>query len=251
MLTPMEIQQKTFAKSFKGYNEEDVDNFMEEVIAAYGNLYRNNAELKEKIDKLSEDMRSNSALEESLKRTLITAQSTSEEMINEASHKADIIVQEARDEYEKIVERARETLSISQRNSEEMISDSNRRAEEIIKSAEMENSKITERAQKTLELAQKAADEAINNANKKSRDLIQEAKEENERILKRGRLELLDIRDQYNQIKKEVTEYKERCQMLAKSQLEALESYSTFPKEEKTNDIKVKQLELLKKDQNF
>ena len=47
MLTPVDIQQKKF-KAGLGYSKDDVTRFFEEVSKSYEELYRSNAELKEK-----------------------------------------------------------------------------------------------------------------------------------------------------------------------------------------------------------
>ena len=48
MLTPVDIQQKRF-KSGLGFDKKDVNAFFEEVSGVMGNLYKSNAELKEKL----------------------------------------------------------------------------------------------------------------------------------------------------------------------------------------------------------
>ena len=47
MLTPLDIHNKEFGHSFRGYNEGEVDEFLDEIVKHYENLYRENAELKE------------------------------------------------------------------------------------------------------------------------------------------------------------------------------------------------------------
>ena len=53
MLTPLDIHNKEFKRSFRGYNEEDVDEFLDRVIKDYELLYRENIELKENMDRLN------------------------------------------------------------------------------------------------------------------------------------------------------------------------------------------------------
>ena len=49
MITPMDIENKEFKKTFRGYNEEEVDEFLDAVKEDYENLYRENLDLKEKL----------------------------------------------------------------------------------------------------------------------------------------------------------------------------------------------------------
>lgn len=46
MLTPLDIENVKFRKSFNGYNVKDVDNFLDQLIKDYEKLYRENLEKK-------------------------------------------------------------------------------------------------------------------------------------------------------------------------------------------------------------
>jgi len=46
MITPMDIRNKEFKKAFKGYKEDEVDEFLDKVIADYERIYRENGELR-------------------------------------------------------------------------------------------------------------------------------------------------------------------------------------------------------------
>ena len=54
MLTPVEIQAKTFKSGGLGYDKKDVESFMREVTRSYEILYRENMELKDKVAVLNE-----------------------------------------------------------------------------------------------------------------------------------------------------------------------------------------------------
>ena len=47
MLTPLDIQNQEFRKAFRGYNEAEVDEFLEQVLHDYEELYRTNIDLRE------------------------------------------------------------------------------------------------------------------------------------------------------------------------------------------------------------
>ena len=49
MLTPLDISNKEFKKAFRGYKEDEVDEFLDKVIADYERLYKENGELKDRI----------------------------------------------------------------------------------------------------------------------------------------------------------------------------------------------------------
>ena len=46
MLTPVDIENKEFTKTFRGYDVYEVDEYMKDLVADYEKLYRENAELK-------------------------------------------------------------------------------------------------------------------------------------------------------------------------------------------------------------
>ena len=53
MITPMDIENKEFKKGFRGYNEEEVDEFLDIVKEDFENLHRENLDLKEKLSRAS------------------------------------------------------------------------------------------------------------------------------------------------------------------------------------------------------
>ncbi len=52
MLTPLDIQNAAFHRAWRGYNEQEVDDFLDRVFLEYEQLYRENLELKEQIEKI-------------------------------------------------------------------------------------------------------------------------------------------------------------------------------------------------------
>ncbi|RDY24912.1 DivIVA domain-containing protein [Romboutsia maritimum] len=95
MLTPIEIENKEFKKSLRGYKEEEVDEFLDIVKEDFETLYRENLDLKEKLRLYQDQVSKYENIEETLKATLITAQSAAEDTCIAANKKAKIIVEEA------------------------------------------------------------------------------------------------------------------------------------------------------------
>lgn len=96
MLTPLEIENKKFAKQMmNGYNVDEVDEFLDLLTADYEKLYRENAESKEKIEQLNGDIAHYKAIENTLQSTLMMAQSTAEEVKNVARQQAEQIISDA------------------------------------------------------------------------------------------------------------------------------------------------------------
>ena len=101
MITPLDIQNKEFKKSIRGYNETEVDEFLDEILKDFEKIYKENMELKDKILLLNEQLEKYNSLERTLKETLIVAQSTADEVIGAAKKKANSIIESANIEAKK------------------------------------------------------------------------------------------------------------------------------------------------------
>lgn len=110
MLTPLDIQNKEFKKTIRGYDSRAVDLFLDEVIEDYEKVYKENIELKDKVNLFSDQIRHYNTLEETLKNTLIVAQTTAEEVISAARAKSQNITDEAEINGDRIIELAKERV---------------------------------------------------------------------------------------------------------------------------------------------
>lgn len=106
MITPIEIENKEFKKGIRGYNQDEVDEFLDMVKEDFEQLYRENLELKEKVRLFEAQIDKYEGIEETLKATLITAQSAAEDTCSAANKKAKIIVEEAELRSRQIIEQA-------------------------------------------------------------------------------------------------------------------------------------------------
>ncbi|MGB9679415.1 MAG: DivIVA domain-containing protein, partial [Minisyncoccia bacterium] len=66
MLTPMDIHNKEFKRSFRGYNENEVDEFLDKVMEDYEMLYKENSDLKDRINLLNDKLQSYTSMETTL-----------------------------------------------------------------------------------------------------------------------------------------------------------------------------------------
>ncbi|MEG0181355.1 MAG: DivIVA domain-containing protein [Paraclostridium sp.] len=106
MLTPVEIENKEFKKGIRGYREDEVDEFLDIVKEDFENVYRENLDLKEKVRMYHDQINKYENIEETLKATLITAQTAAEDTCSAAHKKAKIIVEEAELRSRQIIEQA-------------------------------------------------------------------------------------------------------------------------------------------------
>ena len=119
MLTPVDIQQKKF-KTGIGYNKEDVNQFFHEVSVSYEELYRSNAELKEKVINMTDTLQHYNATEDNLQKALMIAEKNTEEQKTNAQREARNIEAEARSRANEIVKDAKAQLEYMERRMEEL-----------------------------------------------------------------------------------------------------------------------------------
>jgi cell division initiation protein len=95
-LTIIDIQHKEFKKSLQGYDRNEVNEFLDEIIEALEDEAHHRAALEGEIGDLRERISHFKAMEESLQSTLLLAQRTADEVKAAAHKEADLIKQEAR-----------------------------------------------------------------------------------------------------------------------------------------------------------
>ena len=89
MLTPMEIHNHQFKKSFRGYNENEVDDFLDRVVADFEKLVGDRDRLKNQVESLGKEIEQYRKLEKTLNDTLMVAQRTADEVISSAKKNAE------------------------------------------------------------------------------------------------------------------------------------------------------------------
>ncbi len=96
MLTPLDIENKKFSKQMmNGYSVAEVDDFLDELTIDYEKIYKENSELKEKLDAADSNLTQYKSIETTLQNTLVMAQSTAENVKNVAKQQADQLIKEA------------------------------------------------------------------------------------------------------------------------------------------------------------
>lgn len=102
-LSPIDIHNKEFSRSFRGYNEDEVDDFLERVIQDYESMIRSNKQLEEDMVRVNEKLAHYDSLEDSLSKAILIAQETSEEVKSNARKEAQLIIREAEKNADRIV----------------------------------------------------------------------------------------------------------------------------------------------------
>jgi cell division initiation protein len=102
-LTPLDIHNKEFAKGFRGYDEDEVNEFLDQVIKDYENIIREKKELEERLNELTDRIGHYNNIEETLNKSIVVAQEAAEEVKRNAQKEAKLIIKEAEKNADRIV----------------------------------------------------------------------------------------------------------------------------------------------------
>lgn len=105
-LTPLDIHNKEFSRRLRGYDEDEVNEFLDQVIKDYEALIRENKELQGQVTMLTEKLGHFANIEETLSKTIIVAQEAADEVKHNSKKEAQLIVKEAEKNADRIINEA-------------------------------------------------------------------------------------------------------------------------------------------------
>ena len=94
-VTAGDIHEKQFHDAWRGYNQEEVDDFLDRVAEALDLAQRESQAMAQRVGELEQAVATSREAEEMLKKTLVAAQQAGEEAIAQAKAKAARMVKEA------------------------------------------------------------------------------------------------------------------------------------------------------------
>jgi cell division initiation protein len=106
-LTPVEIRHMTPGTGLFGYKRAAMDRLLDEIAASFEDVWRERADLSDKIEQLETDLVRYRELEALLRTTLVSAERASAEMREQARREADLILSEAHAEARSVQRTAR------------------------------------------------------------------------------------------------------------------------------------------------
>ncbi|CBZ03352.1 DivIVA domain-containing protein [Clostridium botulinum] len=109
-ITSMDITNKQFKKSMRGYNCDEVDEFLDKISDDYEELYKNNSSLRERVNTLEERLNHYDKMEETIQNTLLLAQNAAEQAKETAQKEADLIIKNANDSAKRVIEKSQEDV---------------------------------------------------------------------------------------------------------------------------------------------
>lgn len=116
-LTALELKDKTFATKFRGYDADEVDDFLDIVTRDYEDLIRKNHDQELELKNLRERLAYFDEMKESLSKSVLLAQDTAEKVkvaaedqaaniIKQADYDAATLLHEAKDKANEILRNA-------------------------------------------------------------------------------------------------------------------------------------------------
>lgn len=96
MITPMDIHNKTFSKGLRGYSEEEVNDFLRQIVTDYEQIYREHREMEEEMDQMKVKLSNYERISDTMTATLQLAKDTAENVKKNAKRNADILISNAK-----------------------------------------------------------------------------------------------------------------------------------------------------------
>jgi len=94
-LTPLDIRHKEFKRGMRGYADVEVDEFLDEVADEFERVFKDNIDLGERVEALESQVSGYKRIEETLQKTLVSAQASADELRQNSAKEAQLILHEA------------------------------------------------------------------------------------------------------------------------------------------------------------
>ncbi len=105
-LTPLDIHHKEFRHSLRGYSIEEVDAFLDEVADEFERLFKENIDLSEKNEAAQQQVRQYQEQEQTIRNTMISAQTSAEEIVKKSQEEATAVLRDAEMKAKEIIHNA-------------------------------------------------------------------------------------------------------------------------------------------------
>ena len=131
-ITPLEIRQKDFEKKLRGYDKDEVNAFLQSLSNEWERILDENKETKIRLDQAEKEVQKLREVENSLFKTLKTAEDTGANLIDQANKAAELHMKE------------------TDMQAEALLSESKSKAKGILERAELQAKEMIEEMQEAL-----------------------------------------------------------------------------------------------------
>ena len=150
MITPIEIRQQAFKKSMRGFDKEEVQNFLNTLSMEWEKLLEENKRLKTDLDKTKSNLENLQKVENVLHKTLLQAEQTSKSTIENAKKNAELKVQQAENRSNEILKKAMTEKSRMEMEINELISRRNEILQQLKVFLEAQSERIAKFEEKEM-----------------------------------------------------------------------------------------------------
>ncbi|MER2189836.1 MAG: DivIVA domain-containing protein [Solibacillus sp.] len=105
-LSPLDIHNKEFTRGFRGYVEDEVNEFLDQIIKDYEILLREKKDLEDRVRTMTEQMNHFSTMEDTLQKSIVVAQEAADELRRNSQKESKLILKEAEKNADRIVNEA-------------------------------------------------------------------------------------------------------------------------------------------------
>lgn len=134
-LTPLDIQNKTFPTKMRGYNQDEVDDFLDLVVRDYEELTQRNRELEKAVKHSEEKLEYFNELKDALNQSIIVAQDTADKVKTSASKESEVIVTSAKNKADELVanaeKRAHQLTTDAEEKARKILTDATEKARQL------------------------------------------------------------------------------------------------------------------------
>ncbi len=230
MITPSQIREKKISTVENGgYDRDEVNSLLLEIIDSYEAVYNENKSLYRKMEILANKIEEYRADEDSIKSALITAQKMASKLTSEAKEKAD------------------EALSKSAQSAQQTVVDAKEKADKIISEAREYVAGLTkekaEAAEEIINEAQEKANNAIDSANVVANNALAHAKKLAGEIVSKAKAEKEYHSDILSKLKNESKEFRSTLVNLYETQLDNIKNIAGSNEDYETETETIEALE--------
>lgn len=134
-LTPLDIQNKSFSTKMRGYNQDEVDDFLDMIVRDYEESIAKNRELEKSLKHSEEKLEYFNELKEALNQSIVVAQDTADKVKSSASKESEVIVTSAQNRADELISNAMQKANLltttAEDKAKEILTDATSKARQL------------------------------------------------------------------------------------------------------------------------
>ncbi|MCF1684610.1 DivIVA domain-containing protein [Tetragenococcus halophilus] len=134
-LTPLDIQNKNFQTKMRGYEKDEVDDFLDIIVKDYEEVVQRNRELEKSLKHSEEKLEYFNELKDALNQSIVVAQDTADKVKKSANKESEVVVTSAQNKADELVanaeKQANQLTDAAQEKAKEILSDATQKAREL------------------------------------------------------------------------------------------------------------------------